>query len=119
MHEFHLESQKNHEKMLHLYKKSNEEQEKADQLHSKYVENIEAAKILNEELEVLTIELSQLREELKIFDTQVKNRRHTKLKAKAEVMRKEAMKKLEAGTKLTFEEMRLIYENNDRKEDTE
>jgi phosphoserine phosphatase len=109
MHRLHEESQGHHEMMLLLYRKADEERERANQAHARFVESLEAAKAVNEELDAAMDEVRQLREGLRLEDVRHLSQRRMSTEARAEEMRREALRKMEVGSKLTFEEMRLIY----------
>lgn len=115
MHRLHEESQGHHERMLLLYRKADEE--RANQAHARFVEGLEAAKAVNEELEAAMDEVRQLREGLRLEDVRHLSQRRMSTEARAEEMRREALRKMEAGGKLTFEEMRLIYGDEDEIEE--
>jgi uncharacterized coiled-coil DUF342 family protein len=102
-------SQGHHERMLVLYRKVDEEKERADEFHAKFVERLEESRKVNAEIDVVLPEVRELRKKLKVVGQRLSARRDKGLRAKREKLLTEAKHKLEAGEKLSLEEMKLIY----------
>ncbi len=102
-------SQENHEAMITLYEKADKEKRKADDAHANFVESLKEVEAINDEFDGVMLEMNALRSGLRVAELKEKEERRKGLKAVLDGMRLEAHRKLEAGEKLTFEEMKLIY----------
>ena len=102
-------SQGHHERMLALYRKVDEEGGRADEFHARFVERLEESREVNAEIDVVLPEVRELRKKLKVAGQRLSVRRDQGLRAKREMLLAEAKRKLEAGEKLSLEEMKLIY----------
>ena len=102
-------SQGHHERMLALYRKVDEEGGRADEFHARFVECLEESRKVNAEIDVVLPEVRELRKKLKVAGQRLSARRDQGLRAKREELLAEAKRKLEAGEKLSLEEMKLIY----------
>ncbi|TEU08639.1 hypothetical protein E3J20_08135 [Candidatus Bathyarchaeota archaeon] len=109
MQSLHEVSQEHHERMLALYRKADEERKQSDEAHKKFVECLNAIKEINGELDKVMAELRERRKEVKDADRLVAMERSRTLDEKRKELAEEARLKLEAGEKLTLEEMKLIY----------
>jgi uncharacterized coiled-coil DUF342 family protein len=109
MQSLHEESQEHHERMLALYRKADEERKQSDEAHKKFVESLDEIRKVNGELDTVMAELREQRKELKDADRRVAVGRSRAVEEKRKELAEEARRKLEAGEKLTLEEMKLIY----------
>ncbi|MCW4050321.1 MAG: hypothetical protein NWE89_11370 [Candidatus Bathyarchaeota archaeon] len=111
------QSQEHHEKMILFYEQVDKTRKTADETHGRYVEKIEEVNKVKEELNVVMPHVKAIRDGLKISDMKVAERRNMSSRRLMESMKQEALKKMENGKKLTFEDMRLIYgdEEDDEK----
>ena len=109
MQELHEVSQEHHERMLALYRKADEERKQSDEAHARFLECLNGIKDVNGELDKVMAELRGRRKELKDLDRRVTMRRSRSLEEKMKELAEEARRKLEAGEKLTMEEMKLVY----------
>lgn len=109
MQSLHEESREHHERMLALYGKADEERKRSDEAHKKFVESLNEIKEVNGELDKVMAELRERRKELKDADRLVAMGRSRALDEKRKDLAEEARRKLEAGEKLTLEDMKLIY----------
>jgi len=109
MRALHEVSQEHHERMLTLYRKADEERKRSDEAHKRFVECLNEIKEVNGELDTVMAELRKQRKELKDTDRRMAMRRSTYLQEKRKELAAEARRKLEAGEKLTLEEMKLVY----------
>ena len=92
--------------------------DQADEAHARYVQKIEEVNGVKEELNDVVPQIVALRDGLKVADLKVAERRRMSGEQRAESMRQEAIRKMESGEKLTFEDLRLIY-GDDEDDDTE
>ena len=102
-------SQGHHERMLALYRKADEESGRADEFHARFVERLEESREVNAEIDVVLPEVRELRKKLKVAGQRMSAWRSQSLRAKREELLAEAKRKLEAGEKLSLDEMKLIY----------
>lgn len=107
------ESQGHHEKMIMFYEQADAEKKKADEAHGRYVEKIREVEGVKEEINALTPRIKALRDGMRLEDVKASERRRMSTRQRMEVMREDALKKLESGGKLTFEDLRLIYGDED------
>ena len=107
------ESQGHHEKMIMFYEQADAEKKRADEAHGRYVEKIEEVEGVKEEINALMPQIRALREGLRLEDVKLAERRSMSARQRMEAMREEALRKMESGGKLTFEDLRLIYGDED------
>lgn len=107
------ESQGHHEKMIMFYEQADAEKKKADEAHGRYVEKIREVEGVKEEINALMPGIKALRDGLRLDDVKASERRRMSTRQRMEAMREDALKKLESGGKLTFEDLRLIYGDED------
>ena len=112
------QSQEHHEKMILFHEQADAEKKKADETHVRYVQRIEEVNNVKEDLNVIMPQAAALRDGLKVADLRVAEHRRMSGQQRAEAMRQEALRKMENGDKLTFEDLRLIY-GEDEDDDTE
>jgi phosphoserine phosphatase len=112
------QSQEHHEKMILFHEQADAEKKKADEAHTRYVQKIEEVNNVKEDLNVVMPQISALRDGLKVADLKVAERRRMSGEQRTEAMRQEALRKMENGEKLTIEDLRLIY-GDDEDDDTE
>jgi uncharacterized coiled-coil DUF342 family protein len=109
MKRLHWVSQDHHEKMIALYRKSDEERDRADESHKKFVKTLKAVREINKELNGVLKTLREQKMSLRKRNLTRSLRLSKMMQKKKSELTKEARKKLEAGEKLTLEEMKLIY----------
>lgn len=103
------QSQEHHGKMILLFEQADKEREKANEVHYLYVENLKKMNVINKKLDIIMPQIKGLRKGIIIKDQKAQEDKKDVLHAKLEVQRQVAMRKLEKGEKLGFEELRLIY----------
>jgi len=111
------QSQEHHERMILLYDQADKDQEKADQTHTKYVEKIQEVESIKEELNLIMSEIKAIRDGLKAHDNRLDELRKMNTEQRAEALKQAALKKLENGEKLSFEDLKLIYGDEDDEEE--
>jgi len=107
------ESQGHHEKMIMFYEQADAEKKKADEAHRRYVEKIREVEGVKEEINAVMPQINALRDGQRLADVKVADRRKMSAQQRMETMRQEALNKMENGGKLTFEDLRLIYGDED------
>ncbi len=112
------QSQEHHEKMIMFHEQADSEKKKADEAHTRYIQKIEEVNNVKEDLNVVMPQISALRDGLKVADLKVAEHRRMSGEQRAEALRQEAIRKMENGEKLTFEDLRLIY-GDDEDDDKE
>jgi len=113
------ESQKHHEAMLLLHRKADEEREKANQAHAKFVEYLGEVKKAEQEFDGIGLQIRGIRDGLRAEDFKVERDKMAKVNARVEALRLEAQRKMAAGEKLTFDDLQFIYGGKDKDDDDE
>jgi uncharacterized coiled-coil DUF342 family protein len=103
------ESQKHHESMLLLHRKADEEREKANQAHAKFVEYLGEVKKVEQDLDGVNLQLRGIRDGFRAEDIKVEREKMAKVNARVEALRQEALRKMAAGEKLNFDDLQFIY----------
>lgn len=106
-------SSENHEKMIFHYKKADEEQKKADDAHSNFLEKLSAIRVIDEELNSAIKESRRLRELFRESEFQVMVEREHEIESRKKELITEARRKLDAGKKLSLNELKLIYQEKE------
>ena len=106
-----------HEKMILLREKADEEKKRADEAHTRFKEQLEAKKIALTELNEVKKQASELRLKLGEIDRSKASERGKTLEERRRELQAEAKSKLEAGKKLSLEELKLIYEDKEDEEE--
>jgi uncharacterized coiled-coil DUF342 family protein len=110
------QSQEHHERMILFYEQADKEKQKADDAHNRYVEKIKEVESIKEDLNLILPEINALRDGLKASDLKIEELRKMNTQQRAEAMKQAALKKMENGEKLTFEDLKLIYGEEDEEE---
>ncbi len=111
------QSQEHHERMILFYEEADNEKKKADEVHSSYVEKIRQVDAIKEDLNFIMPEISAIRDGLKASDLKITELRKMNTQQRAEALKQAALRKMENGEKLSFEDLRLIYGDEDEEED--
>ena len=101
--------QGHHERMLAFYRQADEERKRSDEAHKKFVEALEALREVNGELDKVLPELKKMRKLSQDEARFLAEKRGKIIADKKKVLAEEAKRKLEAGEKLSLDEMKLIY----------
>jgi uncharacterized coiled-coil DUF342 family protein len=113
------ESQKHHESMLLLHRKADEEREKANQTHAKFVEYLGEVKNVEQEFDDVNLQIRGIRDGLRSDDLKVERNKMAQVNARVEALRQEALRKMAAGEKLAFDDLQFIYGGDGDDEDDE
>jgi uncharacterized coiled-coil DUF342 family protein len=111
------QSQEHHERMILFYDQADNDKKKADEAHARYVNKIKEVEAIKEDLNLILPEINNLRDGLKATDLKIEELRKMNTQQRAEAMKQSALKKMENGEKLTFEDLKLIYGDEDDEED--
>jgi uncharacterized coiled-coil DUF342 family protein len=111
------QSQQHHEKMIAFYDEADEEKKKADEAHSIYVKKIEEVSQVKDELAVIMPQLQALKDGVRISELKIAEGKKMTTQQRMEEMKQEAIKKMENGQKLTFDDLRLIYGDEDEEDE--
>jgi len=111
------QSQEHHERMILFFEQADQEKKKADDAHSRYVEKIQEVEAIKDHLNLILPEINALRDGLKASDLKIEELRKMNFQQRAQAMKQEALKKMENGDKLSFEDLKLIY--GDEKDEEE
>jgi uncharacterized coiled-coil DUF342 family protein len=109
--------QEHHEAMFLLHRKADEEHERADQAHAKFVEAVTEATKTGEELDAIMVQVHELRGGYSAAERRVGERRKADVRARMEELRQEALRKMAAGEKLNFDDLQFIYGGSDEEDD--
>ncbi len=113
------QSQEHHEQMLLLHRKADEEREKANQAHARFVEYLEEVKKVEGELDGISLQIRSIKEGLRADELKEERSKMAKINARMEAMRQEALRKMAAGEKLSFDDLQFIYGGEGRNEEDE
>jgi uncharacterized coiled-coil DUF342 family protein len=95
--------------MLLLHRKADEEREKANQAHAKFVEYLTEVKKVEQELDNVNLQLRGIRDGFRAEDVKIEREKMAKVNARVEALRIEAQRKMAAGEKLSFDDLQFIY----------
>ncbi len=107
--QLHEQSQEHHERMLQLYRKVDEGKELADKAHAEFVEALTEIKKVDAELDIVMVEVRAFRGDLKAAIIVASISRNKSLAERKKSLMEEARRKMQAGEKLSLDEMKLIY----------
>ena len=110
------QSQEHHERMILFFEQADKEKKMADDAHTRYVEKIQEVEAIKEDLNLIMPEINALRDGLKASDLKIEEMRKMNTQQRAEAMKQAAIKKMENGEKLSFEDLKLIYGDEDEEE---
>ena len=110
------QSQEHHERMILFFEQADQEKKRADDAHARYVEKIQEVEAIKEDLNLIMPEINALRDGLKASDLRLEEMRKMNATQRAEAMKQAAIKKMENGEKLSFEDLKLIYGDEDEEE---
>ncbi|TFH14181.1 hypothetical protein E4H04_10665 [Candidatus Bathyarchaeota archaeon] len=111
------QSQEHHERMIIFYDQTDKDKKRADEIHGNYVEKIKQVEAIKEDLNLILPEVNAIRDGLKASDLKISELRKMNTQQRAEAMKQSALRKMENGDKLSFEDLRLIYGEEDDEED--
>ena len=117
MRELHEVSQGHHERMLQLHRQADEEKERADGAHAAFIESVSALKEVNAEIDGVLGEARGIRGRLRRAERSVAARRAQEIEAMKMELKEEAQRKLDRGEKLSLEELKLLYGEEDDEEE--
>jgi uncharacterized coiled-coil DUF342 family protein len=109
-------SQEHHKQMILFYEQADKEKKRADEAHARYVEKIKEGEAIKEDLNIIMPEINALRDGLKASDRKIAELRKMNTQQRAEAMKQEALKKMENGEKLSFEDLKLIYDEDEEED---
>jgi uncharacterized coiled-coil DUF342 family protein len=109
-------SQEHHKQMILFYEQADKEKKRADEAHARYVEKIKEVEAIKEDLNIIMPEINALRDGLKASDRKIAELRKMNTQQRAEAMKQEALKKMENGEKLSFEDLKLIYDEDEEED---
>ena len=109
----HETSEVNHEKMILLYTKVDEERRRGDEAHSKFIEYLSEVRAVDEELTDVMADAGRMRESLRESERRAADERERKLEARKSELLGEVKRKLEAGERLSLDELKLLYEEEE------
>ena len=113
----HEMSQEHHEAMIQLFRKVDEERKLADEAHGNFIEKISELRAVDKELGRLNAEIRGIDLDQRERDGALRAQRRRELNAKRQELQEAAKIKLEKGQKLSFEELKLLYEDEEEDEE--
>ena len=111
------QSQEHHERMILFFEQADKEKKRADEAHSRYVEKIQEVEAIKEDLNLIMPEINALRDGLKASDLKLEEMRKMNATQRAEALKQAAINKMENGEKLSFEDLKLIYGDEEDEEE--
>lgn len=111
------QSQEHHERMILFYEQADSDKKKADEAHARYVEKIKEVEAIKEDLNLILPEINAIRDGLKASDLKIEELRKMNTKQRADALKQAALRKMENGEKLTFDDLKLIYGDDDDEEE--
>lgn len=105
----HEASEESHGKMLLLHRKADEERGRADEAHAKFLEYLSEIRRVNDEFRTVLGEIRGIRERLRALEQQEAASKKRMIDARKRELIREARRKLEAGEKLSLDELKLFY----------
>lgn len=109
------ESQEYHEKMLYYFDLADKEREYANKAHTEYIETLEKINESKTELDVVMPQIREIKNDLRIKDLNDINKRNADTKERIESMRERAIIKMKQGDKLSLDDLRLIFGEEEKK----
>ena len=109
MKRLHEKSSTDHEKMILLHRRAEEERGRADDAHFKFLEHLSAIRGVDTELDKVMGEARIIRKRLRELEQRSAAEREQKIEARRRELVMEAKRKLEAGEKLSLDEIKLLY----------
>ncbi len=108
-------SQEHHEKMILFFEDASKSRKQADEAHSRYIEKIKEADDIKQDLNFLMPQIRALRDGLRASELKMAELRKMNAQQRADALKEEALKKMDKGEKLSFQDLRLIYGEDDGK----
>ena len=105
----HEESEANHEKMILLHRRADEERGRADDAHAKFLEHLSAVRAADEELKGVMDEVRRLRGRLRESKLRAAAERERETEKRRKELLMEARRKLDAGERVSLDELKLLY----------
>ena len=111
------QSQEHHERMILFFDQADKEKKKADDAHSRYVEKIQTVEAIKDDLNLIMPEINALRDGLKASDLKLEEMRKMNTQQRAEAIKQSALRRMENGEKLSFDDLKLIYGDEEDEEE--
>jgi len=106
-------SKLNHERMILLHRKADEERARGDEAHSKFLDSLSEVRSVDEELGATVEEARGLRERLREVERALADEKERELEMRKKVLLGELKRKLDAGEKLSLDELKLLYSDDE------
>ena len=106
-------SKANHERMILLHRKADEERARGDEAHGKFLECLSEVKSIDTDLKVVIEEVTGLRERLREAERVSASEKERELEARKKELLGELRRKLDSGEKLSLDEMKLLYSDEE------
>lgn len=110
-------SKERHEKMILIFGKADEEKKKADNIQLKILENISEMKKVREELKKVLEEINMVKKEIRDRNMILEAEKKVLIEERKKEIAEKARRKLEAGGKISLEELKIIFEEKEEKDE--
>lgn len=107
------DSDEHHKHMILLFEKADKERKRANEAHMNLLETLQELKEVNEKIHGLVEEAYRIGNELREADMRMVEEREKKLDTRRRQLIAEARNKMEAGKRLSINEMKLLYSEED------
>lgn len=102
-------SEAEHREMNRLFARADEERERADEAHARFLEHLSSVRVVDDELMEVIEEARRLRGRLGEKERRAAAEREREAEERRAKLMTEARQKLDAGERLSLEELRLLY----------
>jgi uncharacterized coiled-coil DUF342 family protein len=109
------ESQEHHEKMIYYFELADKERENANNAHAEFVETLKKINEIKTKLDVVMPQIKEIKNDLRTNNLKNIYQRNLDAKERIESMREKAIIKMKRGDKLSLEDLRLIYGEEEKK----
>ncbi|KON30879.1 hypothetical protein AC482_02755 [miscellaneous Crenarchaeota group-15 archaeon DG-45] len=105
----HEASEADHGEMIRLFARADEERGRADEAHARFLEHLSGVRAVDDELREVMAEARRLRGRLGERERRAAAEREREAEKRRAELMTEARRKLDAGERLSLEELRLLY----------
>jgi phosphoserine phosphatase len=106
-------SDEHHKRMILLFEKADKERKRANEAHTNFLETLPAIKEVNDKIRGLMEEANSIGKALREAEVRKVEERDKKVEARRMQLIEEARHKMEAGKRLSLNEMKLLYSEED------
>jgi phosphoserine phosphatase len=107
------DSDEHHRQMILLFEKADKERKRANEVHMNFLETLQALKEVNEKIRELVEEADRIGKGLREAELRRVEEREKRVDARRRQLIAEARHKMEVGKRLSLNEMKLLYSEED------